>query len=341
MKRYKFRKSFTFEGKRYEVTANTEAELESKVALKKQSLERNSLYDGTMTVRRWADRAVPIYKTGQSEITRKKYLNRMDSCILRYIGNTRLMDVKPMHLQQLLNLQQGKSKRHINEIHQQIRFLFSTAQLNGLIDDDPSKALVKPQGTKGTHRSITDEERKALLSVCEDDRFIIFLLMLYCGLRPSEAREAKTSDIFFDHRKPFLKVRGTKTENAVRTVPIPDALYKRINREHEYIADHNGKHTETSYRRLTKRLYREMNLAMGAKTKRNQLVTFPLAPDFVPYCLRHTYCSDLARMGVDIRTAQKLMGHSSIELTANIYTHVDNSQLLDVHDRVTQWVTHL
>ena len=334
MKRYNYRKTFTFQGKRYSVTADTEAELDAKVALKRQQLERNTLsYDGTMTVRRWAEQAVPIYKTGQSEITRTKYMQRMNHCIIDYIGNQRLMDVRPIHLQQLLNVQQGKSKRHINEIYQQIRFLFSTAMLNGLIDDDPSKALIKPQGTKGTHRSITDEERKVLLKVCEDDRFILYLLMLYCGLRPSEAREAKTSDILYKSGRPFLSVRGTKTENAVRTVPIPDALYKRINREHEYIADHNGrKHTDTSYQRLTKRLYREMNLAMGAKTKRNQLITFPLASDFVPYCLRHTYCSDLAKLGVDIRTAQKLMGHSDITMTANIYTHVDNDQLLEVHD---------
>ena len=39
--------------------------------------------------------------------------------------------------------------------------------------------------------------------------------------------------------------------------------------------------------------------------------------DFVPYDLRHTYCTDLARAGVDIRTAQKLMGHANISVTAD------------------------
>ena len=66
----------------------------------------------------------------------------------------------------------------------------------------------------------------------------------------------------------------------------------------------------------------------GYKCYRNQLQPpLPLAEDFVPYCLRHTFCTNLAKAGVDIRTAQKLMGHSNIQMTANIYTHVDDSQI--------------
>ena len=50
---------------------------------------------------------------------------------------------------------------------------------------------------------------------------------------------------------------------------------------------------------------------------------YTFAADLTPYCLRHEYCTNLARLGVDIRTAQRLMGHSTITLTADIYTHVE------------------
>ncbi len=43
---------------------------------------------------------------------------------------------------------------------------------------------------------------------------------------------------------------------------------------------------------------------------------------------RHTYCTDLQKKGIDIRTAQKLMGHSSILITAEIYTHVDTKEIV-------------
>ena len=68
---------------------------------------------------------------------------------------------------------------------------------------------------------------------------------------------------------------------------------------------------------------------MGCEVYRNELIpTLPLAPDFVPYMFRHTYCTDLQKKGIDIRTAQKLMGHSSISITAEIYTHVDTKEIV-------------
>lgn len=43
--------------------------------------------------------------------------------------------------------------------------------------------------------------------------------------------------------------------------------------------------------------------------------------EVTPYYLRHTYATDLFEMGVDLKTAQYLLGHADIKTTANIYTH--------------------
>ena len=62
---------------------------------------------------------------------------------------------------------------------------------------------------------------------------------------------------------------------------------------------------------------------------RDQLIPpYPLAPYLVPYCLRHEYCTELARKDIDLRAAQKLMGHADVKLTANIYTNLDNSAVI-------------
>ena len=74
---------------------------------------------------------------------------------------------------------------------------------------------------------------------------------------------------------------------------------------------------------------------MGAKTYRNALVPpLPLAEDFTPYCLRHTYCTDLCKASVDVRTAMKLMGHANISITSDIYTHVDQSEILKAAQKI-------
>lgn len=53
-----------------------------------------------------------------------------------------------------------------------------------------------------------------------------------------------------------------------------------------------------------------------------------------PYCLRHTYCTDLQRAGVSLNVAKYLMGHSNISVTANIYTHTTEDVLLDAAKKI-------
>lgn len=107
-----------------------------------------------------------------------------------------LKSVKPIHCQEVLNLQAGKSKAQIAEVYQTLKFIFGKAQENGLIATNPAEHIIKPIGTKTYRRAITENERKHLLKVAETDpRFTLFLLMLFCGCRPSEAMEAQGRDI--------------------------------------------------------------------------------------------------------------------------------------------------
>ena len=80
-------------------------------------------------------------------------------------------------------------------------------------------------------------------------------------------------------------------------MPIPAALYDTIKdtKPFEPVSPNNAghAHTKSSYNDLRKRLKRELNLSMGCRTYRNALVPpYPLAEDFEPYCLRHTYCAE-------------------------------------------------
>ena len=52
-------------------------------------------------------------------------------------------------------------------------------------------------------------------------------------------------------------------------------------------------------------------------------------PKITPHMCRHTYCTRMAVSGISIQTLSYLMGHSSIEVTADVYTHikVDNAKV--------------
>lgn len=93
--------------------------------------------------------------------------------------------------------------------------------------------------------------------------------------------------------------------------------------------------SEGNYTDLWRSFKRQLNISMGCKVYRNQLIApYPLDEGFRPYYLRHTHCTDLQKKGVDVRTAQYLMGHSDITITANIYTHADNQTIIDAADKI-------
>ena len=336
MRKYRYRKDFTVNGRRYTVRADTKKELTEKEIQKRVRIETAPPVSSSMSLREWSVQCVETYKAHMREDTRKEFVRVIEKHILSHIGDMKLKDIKPIHCQRVINLQQGMSKTQIDSVYQAMNFLFKHATANELTPKNPVEGITRPTGLKGRRRALTAFERYHFIRVgYTDRRYYMFLLMILCGCRPGEAANVKGSDIVMVKGYPMLHIRGTKTANADRIVPIPDELYRVIKEipQDEYIAvSQRGQIvTKTTKRRVWASYCRNINLSMGCKTYRNALVPpLPLAPDLVPYCLRHEYCTELARQGVDIRTAQKLMGHSDIRLTANIYTNLNNDDIVEV-----------
>jgi len=332
--KYEVTKTFTFEGRRYVVRAHTEEEAIEKKVNKLRDLEEGKVtIGGGMLVSKWVSRCLDVYKPNISYEYRRQMEWRIGKYILSRIGNMQMKSVKPLMCQEILNSMSGMSKSHITKVHQELCFIFDKAVENHIILESPAAHLIRPTGYENTRRSLTEKERIHFLKVCDTDpRYNLFLLMLYCGCRPAEAMGVQGMDITMVDDLRCLHIRGTKTKKSDRMVPLPDILYQKIKDvgPFDYVATNTegNKYTDASYRKAVNSLKREINLSMGCRVYRNQLVPpFPLSEDFTPYILRHTYCTDLQKMGVDLRAASALMGHSNIQTTANIYTHQDNETL--------------
>lgn len=324
----KKRFTFTYEGKRYSVYADTEKEAGQKIEQKKLQLKKPGRSSERLEA--WAEFCIAMYKVNCSENT-KAHLRWIAKRIVDYMGDVPLYVISSADCQRCLNQYQGMSKGHIKYVYDMLKFLFGRAYLDGMITQDPTLNLVKPKGTQGHRRALTPEERKAVLEVGKTQRrYWVYLLMMLCGCRPSEAYECKGKDIVKIEGKPFLHIRGRKTASSDRFVPLGKELYRLIKKTApgDYISptDANNKQGNNSKRAWEHFRY-HLDLYLGASTYRNAIIESK-TDGLTPYCLRHEYCTELARKGIDIRTAQKLMGHSSITLTANIYTNLETRDLM-------------
>lgn len=101
-----------------------------------------------------------------------------------------------------------------------------------------------------------------------------------------------------------------KTKASHRVIPVPQPLQEIL-----AAAPHLGLHvvpcvdgriiTRIGFRRLWEGIVKDL--------------PFPLHP----HQLRHSYATNLYRAGIDLKTAQYLLGHSTTQMTANIYTHME------------------
>lgn len=340
------RKTARYNGKKYEATGLNEREASLKLAEKLAAAKRGEeIISGAMTVDAWYQQWMDTYKKPKG-LTAKSlgmYGEKYRGYIKPAIGRMKLKDVKDIHLQKILNRQAGKSTSHVKKIRMVMQEMFKRARQSKLIAYDPAELLELPAATAGKRRSITDEERAAILAVAEHHRSGLWVLtLLYTGMRPGETAALSWADVDFERNEIHVqaaresgsqRIKGPKTASGVRDIPIHSALLPKLQAARQasfspvFPTGSGGWQNENSLRRLWTGFKRDLDIYMGAELYRNRIIKSVVAYDLTPYCLRHTFCTDLQRAGVALNVAKELMGHSDIQMTANIYTHRDSDTL--------------
>ncbi len=336
------KKQLKFRGK-------TEKEAIEKMLRAKVENEQGILLLSSKTpFKKWIEEWLITYKKPkQNNFAFSNTKGIMDNVFLLNLGEMPIGNIKTTHIQKCLNTRGQNSQSDIDKVYMAIKDCFAKAEANGLIQKNPANYLEKPKGYKNQRRTLTQEEKNIFYIVINKHQFgLFFAIMLGCGLRPGEVRALTWNDIQGDNinvRSAIKKGTGTpgepKSKAGFRTIPMPNWLCEIISKQIKSVGYIFGGTAPISEKRLTRAwqsFHRLMDLEGGAKTYRNKVVIHSplIGQDLTPYYLRHTYATSLAENGIDIKTAQYLLGHSTITMTAQIYTHVTPKMLDTAREKI-------
>lgn len=344
--------------KRIKVRAKSQKELDAKV-LEWRIRERN----GELTMNTetsfsmWASQWLDIYKKPSvSEKEHQRYEGAFKNYMFPALGGIKLKNLKEFDLQKYLNSLAGKSESFISFHHKTLRAIIKKAAKSNLLNADILDDLVVPKGTSTERRALTQTERIAFLNVGnKHPHSLMFEMMLACGIRPGELRalmwtnvNIKTGEVSITSAvKSGTNIIGQpKSKAGIRIVQLPEWYlsklkeYAKNNKTSLYVFPSGGTGnlmTSQHFTRSWKSFKHLMAVELGAHKYRNKVLKddegncldkdgrIVMDGALSPYYLRHTYCTDLAAAGVPMKTAQYLMGHSSINITATIYSHYESS----------------
>lgn len=355
---------------RISVYAATQKELESKVAEIKVQIEQGIyLSSDTALFGKIAENWIEHFKPTISEKMRLRYKGIIRGK-LQPLAEMRVRDLRPMHLQVIINemAKNGYAQKSMQMVKQTASQVLDLAMQNDLVYRNVFEKIKVPHVDAEERQPITEEQRELILNTWEGHRMgVPALIMLYCGLRRGELLALLWTDIDFraktlsvskaaDMPTNATTVKKPKTKAGTRIVPIPDAIMPALLKaRREAISMYVCPAMRTgdimsaqAYTEAWSSYMHYLNLCAGGRDKvrtknENGKVCFIPAVQamepFTAHQLRHSYATMLYDADVDVKTAQKLLGHADFSVTMKIYTHLSTEKESAGIEKLNQHVT--
>ncbi len=324
--------------------------LRDKIKMLKKDLDDGIVSNGgDMTVLQLVQKYIG-QKTGVRHNTQANYnfvinIIKKEDFGAKRIDKVKLSDAKEW----LIKLQaDGRGYSTIHTVRGVVRPAFQMAVDDDLIRKNPFEFMLATVVVNDsvTREAITRKQERTFLEFVKNDKHFCkyydgIYILFNTGLRISEFVGLVKSDIDFengkikvDHqlqRKRDMEyiIEDTKTPSGVRYVPMTDEVKECFRR---IIENRKKPKTEPMIEGKCGFLYLDKNnMPMVALhwekyfqhicEKYNSIYKVPL-PKITPHVCRHTFCSNMAKSGMNPKTLQYIMGHSDIGVTLNTYTHV-------------------
>jgi integrase len=289
------------------------------------------------------------------ECTIEQYRSTGALYILPAFGKFSLTDITDVAIQRhYKDLRKRKlSQSIVRQVHTILSSLFKLAAKLGLVLQNPLVNVNPPAKPKPKPVAMTGEQTQAFLTAANSrPEAFMFRLAYFLGARPCEYLGLQWKDIDFKQAQVTIRrslkrrrkqagwyVTPPKTEKSVRVIALTEALVKDLEAHrrrqlemklkagadwggHDFIfTDATG---ELLHERQVRNVHRAICSAAGLPD------TFKLKAS------RHSCASALLAAGVDLKTVSERLGHSSIAITADVYTVVAEQKQREASERLAE-----
>ena len=259
------------------------------------------------------------HMTTLSPTTVQGYLRGKNRAV-EYFDNTLIKSIRPLDIQRFLTYCIDKWNMAKNTASNQrivINQIMIYAVQNGYIDINPARDITIPKGLAKQQRKMPLQDDINKIKQCTDCTFGMFAYFaMYTGMRKGELLALQWKDIdlenrvihvnksvYNDHNIP--KIKPPKTESGIRDIPILNKLYEKLSPAKGIVFNFEGGYiTESKFRDLWEQYCKESQVSCTV------------------HQLRHAFSTMLFENDIEVKDAQKILGHAQASTTQDIYTEI-------------------
>lgn len=298
---------------------------------------------------RWLNEAA---KPKVRERTHADYASLLARYVRPVLGGRRLRDLTPLDVQALYTsmLERGLSPRTVRYTHAVLSSALKQAVRWGMLARNVAELVDLPRQERREMRALSPEEAGRFLDAAKGDRWgVLFAFALTTGMRPGEYLALRWADVDLKAgtatvRQALVRTKGEwrfeepKTAKSRRTVPLPASTSKAL-------ALHRVQQAEARLRAGAE--WCDLGLVFagedGQPLDERNLVRRHFKPilqaaglpgDLRLYDLRHTCATLLLAAGVNPKIVAERLGHASVTITLDTYSHVLPTLQRDATDRL-------
>lgn len=337
-----------------------------------------NISDESILLNEWFEKWIAIHKYKTICLnTKRHYIHVFRKHISPVLGMHKLIDINQLMIKDLINKLDANGYQY--ETKNKVKILLIDMYDKAIGDEfarkNPARGIkIEREECDEEHVRVLDKEEQQIFFECCKGTFYdnLFVVAVNTGLRPGELCALKWDDIDFEKNEisvtktlVYQKLEGDekktfhfdppKTKKSKRSVPINKAAsvaLKKQKLQSEVVKSKSSKFKDVPeefqdllfttkygtpinaviYNDAIKKIIEEINLM------RDPLEVYE---DFSAHCFRHTFATRCFESGVQPKTVQKILGHATLKMTMDLYTHVLDDKKKEEMEKFDNYMTQL